>query len=297
MTDESKSGIGMTIKKAPIGLAALALVGPSFVWAAEYIGSGEVILASRTGAILGTAVLWAFVLGVFLKFWIGLSELVRGQVPKVKVTYIPKMCHHCDGAPCIEQCEVDAIHQRDDGMVLIEPDKCTGCKLCADTCPHDAIFFNDNLNIAQKCTSCAHLRDNDPDEWPVPRCVDQCPTDALRFGEEAEFADFIKAAELLNPEAGTKSRVYYKHLPKKFVAGTVYDPVAKEVIIGAECTLTDSDSGETFSAETDNFGDFWFRGLADDRRLNLTIAKDGKSKVIADIVTEIDLSLGDIPLQ
>jgi len=61
------------IRKAPIGLAALAMVGPSFVWAAEYIGSGEVILATRTGAILGMAVLWAIVLGVFLKFWIGMS--------------------------------------------------------------------------------------------------------------------------------------------------------------------------------------------------------------------------------
>jgi Mn2+/Fe2+ NRAMP family transporter len=51
----------------------LALVGPSFVWCAEYIGSGEVILATRTGAILGTTVLWAIVIGVFLKCWIGMS--------------------------------------------------------------------------------------------------------------------------------------------------------------------------------------------------------------------------------
>jgi Mn2+/Fe2+ NRAMP family transporter len=63
----------MIIKKPPVGLAAFALVGPSFVWAAEYIGSGEVILATRTGAILGTAVLWAIVVGIFLKFWIGMS--------------------------------------------------------------------------------------------------------------------------------------------------------------------------------------------------------------------------------
>jgi len=61
------------VKRAPVGLAALALVGPSFVWAAEYIGSGEVILATRTGAILGTGVLWAIVVGIFLKFWIGMS--------------------------------------------------------------------------------------------------------------------------------------------------------------------------------------------------------------------------------
>lgn len=50
----------------------LAVVGPSFIWCAEYIGSGEVILATRTGAVLGSAVLWAVVFGIFLKYWIGL---------------------------------------------------------------------------------------------------------------------------------------------------------------------------------------------------------------------------------
>jgi Mn2+/Fe2+ NRAMP family transporter len=73
MAEETKQVNELGIKKAPVGFAALALVGPSFVWAAEYIGSGEVILATRTGAILGTAVLWAIVVGVFLKFWIGMS--------------------------------------------------------------------------------------------------------------------------------------------------------------------------------------------------------------------------------
>lgn len=63
----------MEIKTPPKGLAVLAMVGPSFVWAAEYIGSGEVILATRTGAILGSTILWAVVIGIFLKFWIGMS--------------------------------------------------------------------------------------------------------------------------------------------------------------------------------------------------------------------------------
>lgn len=61
------------IAVAPKGLGILLVVGPSLVWAAEYIGSGEVIIATRTGAILGTAVLWAVILGVFLKFWIGVA--------------------------------------------------------------------------------------------------------------------------------------------------------------------------------------------------------------------------------
>ncbi len=63
----------MKIKKAPVGLAIFALVGPSMVWAAEYIGSGEVVIATRTGAVLGTTILWAAVIGIFLKFWIGMS--------------------------------------------------------------------------------------------------------------------------------------------------------------------------------------------------------------------------------
>ncbi|MBN1421703.1 MAG: Nramp family divalent metal transporter [Planctomycetes bacterium] len=61
------------IPNAPAGLAILALVGPSFVWCAEYIGSGEVILATRTGALLGPAILWAIVLAILLKYVIGLS--------------------------------------------------------------------------------------------------------------------------------------------------------------------------------------------------------------------------------
>ena len=120
----------------------------------------------------------------------------------------------------------------------------------------------------------------------------------LRFGEESDFADFINEAELLNPEAGTKSRVYYKHLPKKFVAGTVYDPVEKEVIIGATCTLKDEASSQTSTVETDNFGDFWFRGLMDDRTFTLTITKDDKPPlVINGIRTDKDICLGDIPME
>ena len=60
------------IQRPPKGLAVLALVGPSFIWCAEYIGSGEVILATRAGAILGPSIVWAVVLGIFLKYWIGM---------------------------------------------------------------------------------------------------------------------------------------------------------------------------------------------------------------------------------
>jgi Mn2+/Fe2+ NRAMP family transporter len=64
---------GHSIKSPPKGLAILAIVGPSLVWAGEFIGSGEVILATRVGAILGPTVLWAIVVGILLKFWIGMA--------------------------------------------------------------------------------------------------------------------------------------------------------------------------------------------------------------------------------
>jgi len=229
------------------------------------------------------------------QFWFKLNEEVRGQVPKVCVTYTPTLCHHCDDAPCIAGCKSEAIYKRDDGLVIIDPTVCTGCQLCTDNCPHGAIYFNEGMNIAQKCTGCSHLLDNDPN-WDVPRCVDQCPTGAIQFGEEEDFADFIKDAEFLNPEAGTKSRVYYKNLPKKFIGGTLYDPIEKEVIIGATCTLKDTESNESFLATTDAYGDFWFRDLKDDRTFTLELKEGGKNKVMENICSDIDLSLGDIPL-
>ncbi len=58
---------------APHGLALLMALGPGLVWCGEYIGSGEVILATRTGAIFGTAILWVPVLAIFAKYWIGLA--------------------------------------------------------------------------------------------------------------------------------------------------------------------------------------------------------------------------------
>ena len=63
------------------------------------------------------------------------------------------------------------------------------------------------------------------------------------------------------PELGAKPRVYYLNIPKKFIGGTVYDPVEKEVIEEATCTLTETKTGKKYTATTDGFGDFWFEKL------------------------------------
>jgi Fe-S-cluster-containing dehydrogenase component len=227
------------------------------------------------------------------QFWLKLNEYIRGTVPKVKMHYVPVLCQHCDDAPCLKSCPTEgAIYKRDDGLVIIDPEKCTGCKNCVDACPYGTIYFNEDLNLAQKCTGCAHLLDND---WTEPRCVDACPTGAIKLVGDAELQKAIKEGEILKPEAGTKPRVAYLKIPKKFIGGTVYDPVEKEVVIGATCTL--SSNGNKMTATTDGFGDFWFEGLADGT-YNLKIeAKGFAAKTFDSLDTaEKDINLGDIPL-
>ena len=100
------------------------------------------------------------------------------------------------------------------------------------------------MNIAQKCTFCAHLLD---DGWKEPRCVDACPTDALRFGEEEEMKKFLDQGgfEIYKPEENTKPRVYYKGLLNKFfVAGAVWDPAEDECLENCTVTLTAADGGK-----------------------------------------------------
>lgn len=229
------------------------------------------------------------------QFWLKLNEYIRGTVPKVKMHYVPLMCQHCDDAPCMPACPIEgALYKREDGLVIIDTVKCTGCKACVDACPYDVIYFNESLNVAQKCTGCAHLLDGG--EWKIPRCADSCPTEALRFGEESEFKDQIAKAEILKPELKTKPRIYFLNVPKKFIAGTVYDPIEEEVIIGATCTLKEPKADKVTTVTSDAFGDFWFHGLTDDA-YNLTIEATGfAAKSFAKLDAEKDINLGDIPL-
>jgi len=228
------------------------------------------------------------------QFWLKMDEKVRGTVPKVKVAYRPHLCMHCDDAPCIASCPIEgALYKRDDGLVIIDAVKCTGCRNCVDACPYSVIYFNEDLNIAQKCTGCAHLIDSG---WKEPRCVDACPTLCMKFMEEEEAEALIAGAEVWKPELKdkVKPRVYYLNVPKKFIAGTLYDPVEEEVVIGAKATL--KGAGETVTTETDSYGDFWFEGLKDGV-YDLELKSDGKVKTFTGLNTaEADINLGDIPL-
>jgi len=225
-------------------------------------------------------------------FWVKLQETVKGSVPKVRSTYIPDFCNHCGNPACLAACKNNAILKRDDGIVIIEPDKCKGCGECIKACPFDAIYANETLKISQKCTMCAHLLDAG---LKLPRCVEACPVDAIGFGEESELMDFIEGSTVRKPEAGTCPRVYYRNVPGEFIAGTVFDPDEMEVVIGARVRATNG--GKMWEVITDDFGDFWFRDLAVGVYDVVIEAKGFKYKVFNGVRSKNSINLGDIALE
>jgi Fe-S-cluster-containing dehydrogenase component len=230
------------------------------------------------------------------QFWNKITDMVRGQVPKVKVTYLHSICQHCDDAPCIPACNVNAIYKREDGAVIIDPDKCRGNQLCLEACPYeDVIWFNDSLNIAQKCTFCAHLLD---DGWSEPRCVDACPTGAFRFGDEndPEIMELIARAEPLKPGLAVKPRVYYIGLPKPFIAGAVFEPEVDECTEGAKVTAMKAGGGKVYETVTDSYGDFWLRDV-EPGEYTVLIEKVGYlPQKMASVDAAADINVGDIEI-
>ncbi|MDR0350540.1 MAG: carboxypeptidase regulatory-like domain-containing protein [Coriobacteriales bacterium] len=227
------------------------------------------------------------------QFWMRVDEKVRGQVPWVRVAYTPTLCAHCADAPCAKACSDDAFVRRDDGLILIDPDKCEGSGLCVQACPQGAIFLNEELRIAQKCTGCAHLLDAG---WEQPRCVDACAHDAIQFKDEEEFGDLLLEAEPLASVAAFGPKVYYLHLPKRFVAGSVVDFAADEVLIGARVELL-HEGASVAETWTDDLGDFRFDQVEPhDYRVRITAEAYATLEVAADL-RERDLSLDDLAIE
>ncbi len=234
--------------------------------------------------------------------WINIMRKERGRYPLIDVAYLPVPCMHCDNAPCIKAARENAVYKRDDGIVIIDPEKAKGQVDLVKACPYHAIYLNEENNTPQKCTFCAHLLD---EGWEKPRCVQACPTGALT-AIKAEDAEFEKTAaaerlEILHPEYKTSPRVYYKNLyryEKCFVAGSVAKTAegVTDCVSGARVFLKKGE--ETIQeAETDAFGDFKCDGLEENSgEYTIAIQAGDHPEKVLTAVMEKSLNIGTILL-
>ena len=98
--------------------------------------------------------------------------------------FYPIYCHHCTKAPCGESCPKEAISRNEQGIVLIDNERCTGCRECMEACPFGAMQFDDQQEIAIKCDLCVHRLAEDL----RPACMGVCPTGSIYFREKKNIA-------------------------------------------------------------------------------------------------------------
>ncbi len=234
--------------------------------------------------------------------WINIKRKERGQYPIIDVAYLPIPCMHCDVAPCIKAAKAGAVYKRDDGIVIIDPEKAEGQEDIVKACPYDAIWWNEEKHVPQKCTFCAHLLD---DGWKEPRCVQACPTGAIRVvrGKTRHMKATAASENLqvLYPHYNTTPRVYYKNLyrfTRCFIGGSV--AYEKEGITdcaeGARVALIRG-AEKIREAVTDNFGDFKFDNLKEESgQYTLEIVFKDYDKKTLKLDLKTSLSLGIITL-
>lgn len=155
-----------------------------------------------------------------------------GSFPGTDTIHFPKSCLHCEDPPCVPVCPTGASYKRkEDGIVLVDYDKCIGCKYCAWACPYGAREIDEERQVMTKCTLCVdriydeHL----PKEDRKPACVKACPTGARLFGDvkdpnsEVSIAIRERGGYSLMPEWETSPANQY--LPRR-VTAAVGDSVA-----------------------------------------------------------------------
>jgi Fe-S-cluster-containing dehydrogenase component len=167
------------------------------------------------------------------------------DAPETAPYFFPKPCFHCDNPPCTKVCPVDATFKRQDGVVLIDNERCIGCRFCMAACPYSTRHFNwghpdepaesiaggyspekgnpRRIGTVEKCDFCPDMAE----QGMLPGCVSACPMGVIYYGDENEDAvtnglgTTVRLSTLLEERAayrfmeelGTKPRVYY--LPPK----------------------------------------------------------------------------------
>ncbi|MFT6033859.1 MAG: Fe-S-cluster-containing dehydrogenase component [Arenicella sp.] len=133
--------------------------------------------------------------------------------PASKTVHMPMSCMQCEDADCVTVCPTGASYKREeDGIVLIDQDKCMGCNLCSWACPYGARELDEEQGVMKKCTLCVDriYDQNLPESERQPACVLSCPTSSRIFGDfddptsEVSRLTVERAGQALMPELGYK---------------------------------------------------------------------------------------------
>ncbi len=194
-------------------------------------------VAGMDQARRGRAILWNEVL-----------PFVEGEYPNVVETLVPRPCMHCDDPACVKVCPVQATYKNEEGVVLVDYDRCIGCRFCTVACPYQVRYFNwykpewpeelkAHLNpdpevaprpkgVVEKCTFCSQRlrkaresaaaagRAFNATDY-IPACVETCTGHARYFGDLDDPASLVSQlaasprAFRLQEEMGTHPKVYY----------------------------------------------------------------------------------------
>jgi tetrathionate reductase subunit B len=125
--------------------------------------------------------------------------------------FVPKLCNHCDDAPCNQVCPVHAAFMSPEGFALVDAERCIGCAYCVQACPYGARFINPDTGTADKCTWCYHR----VKKGEQPACVEACPTGARVFGRlddpESEISKRVAkiSTSVLKEHLGTHPKTRY----------------------------------------------------------------------------------------
>jgi len=232
--------------------------------------------------------------------WMDIREKERGDDNRlVKTASVPTPCSHCAEPACMEAGAPGAVYIRDDGVVIVDPEKAVGQQNIVGACPIGAIYWNEDLKLPQKCTMCAELLD---EGFAQPRCVGACPNGALFFGDlndpESEVSKKITQNRLTQlPElAGQATNVVHLNIPAIFFAGSV-SSLDNEVIEGAVVTLTELKTGDERTTVTNCFGDWEFEWLEKGAEYEFVIRAAGYRAAKATITADADHYFGEVFLR
>ena len=222
--------------------------------------------------------------------WVRMHIEERGNGSKLRVDCWPEFCRHCAEPECAKA--NDAVYKREDGIVIIDPEKAKGGKKLTEACPFGAIAWNEEKGLPQKCTLCAHLLDAGES---APRCVEACPNGSLKFGDLSDQESAVAKLLSDNPELKEQSgAVRYYNRPGRFIAGSVYLDEA-QAAIGAQVCLSENGS-EIARTVTNGFGDFVFNNLPEDKAFKVEIALDGYAPLSLPADTSEDVCFEELTL-